>query len=78
MALSHIQLIDMYRKMATIRVFEYTVKNLFAKGKIVGAVHLSIGQEAVPVGVCAALKKDDYILSNHRGHGHCIAKVGKN
>ena len=74
MALSNNQLIDMYRKMVTIRVFEYTVKDLFAKGKIVGAVHLSIGQEAVPVGVCGALRKDDYILSNHRGHGHCIAR----
>lgn len=73
MDLSNKQLIEMYRRMATIRVFEYKVKDLFARGEIVGAVHLSIGQEAVPVGVCTALKKGDYIVSNHRGHGHCIA-----
>jgi len=59
--------------MVAIRIFEYKVKDLFAKGEIVGAVHLSIGQEAVPVGVCTALKRGDYIVSNHRGHGHCIA-----
>jgi pyruvate dehydrogenase E1 component alpha subunit len=73
MALSKEKMVDMYRKMLTIRVFEYKVKDLFAQGKIVGAVHLSIGEEAVPVGVCSALKKGDYVLSNHRGHGHCIA-----
>jgi len=73
MGLSNTQLIDIYRKMLTIRVFESEVKDLFAKGKIVGALHLSIGQEAVPVGVCTALRKGDYIVSNHRGHGHCIA-----
>jgi pyruvate dehydrogenase E1 component alpha subunit len=73
MELSGAKMIDMYRKMLTIRHFEFEVKELFAKGKIVGALHLSIGQEAVPVGVCFALKKGDYIVSNHRGHGHCIA-----
>lgn len=73
MALSQEKMIDMYKKMLTIRTFEYKVKDLFAQGKIVGAVHLSIGEEAVPVGVCSALKKGDYVLSNHRGHGHCIA-----
>jgi pyruvate dehydrogenase E1 component alpha subunit len=73
MELSGAKMIDMYRKMLTIRHFESEVKELFAKGKIVGALHLSIGQEAVPVGVCSALKKGDYIVSNHRGHGHCIA-----
>lgn len=73
MILSSTQLIDMYRKMVIIRVFEYKVKDLFWKGIIVGALHLSIGQEAVPVGVCTALRKGDYMVSNHRGHGHCIA-----
>ena len=73
MVLSKEKMLDMYRKMLTIRAFEYKVKDLFAQGKIVGAVHLSIGEEAVPVGVCSALKKGDYVLSNHRGHGHCIA-----
>ena len=73
MVLSKGNMLDLYRKMLTIRTFEYKVKDLFAQGKIVGAVHLSIGEEAVPVGVCSALKKGDYVLSNHRGHGHCIA-----
>ena len=73
MELSNTKMVEMYRKMLTIRHFESEVKDLFTKGKIVGALHLSIGQEAVPVGVCSALKKGDYIVSNHRGHGHCIA-----
>jgi len=73
LVLSKGNMLDLYRKMLTIRTFEYKVKDLFAQGKIVGAVHLSIGEEAVPVGVCSALKKGDYVLSNHRGHGHCIA-----
>jgi TPP-dependent pyruvate/acetoin dehydrogenase alpha subunit len=45
-----------------------------SKGVIAGAVHLYIGQEAVAVGICAALERDDYLTSNHRGHGHAIAK----
>jgi TPP-dependent pyruvate/acetoin dehydrogenase alpha subunit len=73
MVMSKEKMVEIYRKMLTIRTFEHKVKDLFAQGKIVGAVHLSIGEEAVPVGVCAALKKGDYVLSNHRGHGHCIA-----
>jgi len=73
MSLSKAKLIEMYRKMVTIRAFEYKIKELFSNGTIVGDLHLSIGQEAVAVGVCAALRKDDYIVSNHRGHGHCIA-----
>jgi pyruvate dehydrogenase E1 component alpha subunit len=67
------KMVEIYRKMLTIRTFEYKVKDLFAQGKIVGALHLSIGEEAVAVGVCSALKSGDYVLSNHRGHGHCIA-----
>ena len=73
MALSKDDMVALYRKMLTIRIFESRVKDLFAQGKIVGAVHLSIGEEAVPAGVCSALRKGDYVLSNHRGHGHCIA-----
>lgn len=45
-----------------------------SKGTIAGAVHLSVGQEATEVGVCAALRPDDYVTSTHRGHGHCLAK----
>jgi pyruvate dehydrogenase E1 component alpha subunit len=45
-----------------------------SKGVIAGAIHLSCGQEAAEVGICAALRRDDYVTSTHRGHGHCIAK----
>ena len=50
------------------------MEELFANGKIPGFVHLYIGEEAVAVGTCSALRKDDYVVSTHRGHGHCIAK----
>jgi len=60
--------------MLRIRVFEQKVSELFAKGELDGFYHLYIGQEAVAVGCCAALNKDDYITSTHRGHGHVIAK----
>lgn len=60
--------------MVTIRTFEEKVGDLFAAGKIPGFTHLSIGQEGIPTGVCAALRPEDYIVSNHRGHGHTIAK----
>ena len=64
----------MYKRMEVIRHFEYTVNELYAKGKIFGALHLYAGEEAVAVGVCANLRLDDYVISTHRGHGHCIAK----
>jgi TPP-dependent pyruvate/acetoin dehydrogenase alpha subunit len=64
----------LYRKMVLIREFEEHVKRLFLEGKMPGTIHQSQGQEAVAVGVCAALKADDYIASTHRPHGHCIAK----
>jgi len=60
--------------MWTIRRFEEAVDDLFARGLMHGTMHLSIGQEAVPVGACLALSEQDYITSTHRGHGHCIAK----
>jgi len=66
-------------RMLLIRNFELTVGDIFATGKLPGFIHLSVGEEAVPVGVCANLRDDDYITSTHRGHGHCIAKgVGIN
>jgi TPP-dependent pyruvate/acetoin dehydrogenase alpha subunit len=68
------QLLEIYRDMITIRRFEEKAMDLFGKGLIPGLIHLSIGQEAVATGVCANLRKDDYILSTHRGHGHCLAK----
>jgi len=68
------KLIEMYKRMELIRHFEYTVNELYARGKIFGALHLYAGEEAVAVGVCANLRPDDYAVSTHRGHGHCIAK----
>jgi pyruvate dehydrogenase E1 component alpha subunit len=65
---------EMFKRMLLIRKFECRVKELFAQGKIPGFLHLYLGQEAVAVGVCANLRKDDYITSTHRGHGRCIAK----
>jgi len=69
-------LVKMYKSMVRIRRFEEKVSELFAAGRIPGFVHLYIGEEAVAVGACAALRDDDYITSTHRGHGHCIAKGG--
>ena len=63
-----------YQTMLLIRTFEERVRTLTAGGLVPGLVHLSAGQEAVAVGVCGALATDDYIASNHRGHGHCLAK----
>jgi acetoin:2,6-dichlorophenolindophenol oxidoreductase subunit alpha len=72
--LGHDHLIAMYAKMRMIRAFEDTLHDLFAAGEIPGFVHLYAGEEAVAVGVAAALNPDDYITSTHRGHGHCLAK----
>ncbi|HWO93761.1 MAG TPA: thiamine pyrophosphate-dependent dehydrogenase E1 component subunit alpha [Dehalococcoidia bacterium] len=60
--------------MLTIRSFEEHVNDLYTRAKMPGLAHLYIGQEAVAVGVCAALRRDDYVTSTHRGHGHCLAK----
>jgi pyruvate dehydrogenase E1 component alpha subunit len=62
------------RGMQLIRTFEEQVRNLYSGGAIPGLVHLCAGQEAVAVGVCSLLNTDDMIASNHRGHGHCLAK----
>ena len=62
------------RSMQLIRTFEEQVRNLYSGGAIPGLVHLCAGQEAVAVGVCSLLGADDMIASNHRGHGHCLAK----
>lgn len=68
------KLIHFYRQMVKIRLFEEQVNQLYLSAKMPGLAHLYIGQEAVAVGVCEALKPDDYITSTHRGHGHCLAK----
>ncbi|MDR7481847.1 MAG: thiamine pyrophosphate-dependent dehydrogenase E1 component subunit alpha [Armatimonadota bacterium] len=60
--------------MLLIRAFEEQAELLFTQGRVHGTMHLSVGQEAVAAGVCAALRPNDYILSTHRGHGHCLAK----
>jgi TPP-dependent pyruvate/acetoin dehydrogenase alpha subunit len=63
-----------YRQMKTIREFEERLHVEIATGEIPGFTHLYAGQEAVAVGVCEHLSDRDYIVSTHRGHGHCIAK----
>jgi acetoin:2,6-dichlorophenolindophenol oxidoreductase subunit alpha len=68
------QWLRMYRQIVRIRVFEEHVNQLYTRALMPGLAHLYIGQEAVAVGVCAALRNDDYITSTHRGHGHCLAK----
>src|SRR6476660_6346706 len=67
-------LIHMYRQMVAIRLFEERVNDLYTRAVMPGLAHLYIGEEAIAVGICEALKRDDYITSTHRGHGHCLAK----
>ncbi len=74
MAIDNDTLVRLYRTMLTIRRFEQRASKEYKKGSVPGLVHSYIGQEAVAVGVCANLRKDDRIVSNHRGHGHLIAK----
>lgn len=64
----------MYRQMLAIRLFENQVNELYTRALMPGLAHLYIGEEAVAVGVCEALRRTDYITSTHRGHGHCLAK----
>src|SRR5579885_1768677 len=70
-------LLEMYRRMQRIRQFETRLKDLTIRSEIPGFIHLSIGEEASAVGVCAALRPTDRITSTHRGHGHPIAKGGE-
>src|SRR5450756_1264722 len=65
---------DLYGQLLLIRRSEERLSRLFADGEVPGFIHLSIGQEAVPVGVMSALTARDTIASTHRGHGHAIAK----
>ena len=64
----------MYGQMRRIRAFEEEVDRLYKGAKMPGLAHLYIGEEAIAVGVCEALRRDDFITSTHRGHGHCLAK----
>ncbi len=74
MSLEETELLNLYRMMLRIRLFEERVDDLVLRGEIHGTTHLYIGMEAVAAGVCSALGPQDCITSTHRGHGHCIAK----
>ena len=65
---------EMHRKMCLIRRFDETVRELWMQGDIHGVAHAYIGEEAIAVGACAAIRPDDLITSTHRGHGHTIGK----
>lgn len=67
-------LIEMYRRMLAIRLFDTAAEKLVGSGEIVGSIHTSIGQEGVCVGAGMALRDDDYVTGNHRSHGHPIGK----
>jgi pyruvate dehydrogenase E1 component alpha subunit len=68
---------QLYRTIYTIRIFETECIKLYRQGLIIGYFHPYLGEEAIATGVCAALRPDDYIVSTHRGHGHCIARGGE-
>ncbi len=74
MQLSRDDLLGAYRRMKTIRAFEERLHEEIQTGEIAGFTHLYCGQEAVAVGICDQLTHEDFIVSTHRGHGHCIAK----
>jgi acetoin:2,6-dichlorophenolindophenol oxidoreductase subunit alpha len=63
-----------YQTMVRIRNFEQAARRLYMEGRLPGFMHMSVGQEATPTGVCSALREDDYITTTHRGHGDAIAK----
>ncbi|MFX0197713.1 MAG: thiamine pyrophosphate-dependent dehydrogenase E1 component subunit alpha [Candidatus Hodarchaeota archaeon] len=67
-------LLHMLKKLLEVRLFEEKAFELFGQDLVPGTLHLYLGQEAVAVGVCENLRKEDLIQSTHRGHGHCIAK----
>ena len=67
-------LLNLYKTMVKIRNFELMAEKLFLEGELLGFIHLYIGEEAIATGVMANLRKDDFITSTHRGHGHMIAK----
>ncbi len=68
------RLMDLYRTMVRIRAFEETALAAHKAGEMPGPLHVSIGQEGVAAGVCASLSAEDRLTSNHRGHGHALAK----
>src|SRR5882724_7089558 len=68
------RVVEMLRQMHLVRAFAYAAEKAWKDGRISGSVHQYIGEEAIAVGVCAHLRKTDYLASYHRGHGHSIAK----
>ena len=76
MNISDDMLLNFYSEMLKIRYFEKEAIKLWDQGKIKGSIHPYIGQEAIAVGFCQALTKEDYIISSHRGHGHFLSKGG--
>lgn len=76
MSLNKQEFLEAYRSMRTIRSFEDKISEEFMKGNIPGFLHLYSGQEAAGVGISQLLTDEDYVISTHRGHGHCIAKGG--
>ena len=77
MPLNDATLLDIHRRMVRIRIFETEAGRMMEAGKIPGALHLYVGQEAVAAGIMAQLSNEDWITSTHRGHGHLIAKGGE-
>ncbi len=76
-ALDRALLLELYRTLCTIRRFEESCIQLYRQGRIRGYLHPYLGEEAIATGVCAVLGPDDYIVSTHRGHGHCLARGGR-
>ena len=70
-------LLDMHERMVRIRIFEEEAGKLMENGKVPGALHLYVGQEAVAAGIMVHLTDADQITSTHRGHGHVVAKGGQ-
>ena len=68
------RLLELYEKMVLLRRFELALQKLHRNGKVPGFIHLYVGEEATAVGICENLRKDDWITSTHRGHGHALAK----
>jgi len=77
MTIDNEQWLHMYEQMCKIRAFEENANELYRSAKMPGLTHMYIGEEAIAVGICEALRQDDYITSTHRGHGHCLAKGAK-
>jgi TPP-dependent pyruvate/acetoin dehydrogenase alpha subunit len=66
-----------YRQMLKIRLFEEEVNQLYLGAKMPGLAHLYIGEEAIAVGICESLHRDDYVTSTHRGHGHHVGDIAR-